>query len=30
MLHYAILENILLKPILKIVQGDDSVSEYYK
>lgn len=29
-LHYAILENIVLKPIMKLGQGDDSVSKYYK
>ena len=29
-LHYSILENIVLKPIMKLGQGDDSVSKYYK
>ncbi len=29
-LHYVILENIILKPIMKLGQGDDSVSKYYK
>lgn len=30
MLHYAILENVVLKPIMKLGQGDDSVGKYYK
>lgn len=28
-LHYTILENIFIKPIMQLVKGEDSVSKYY-